>query len=546
VDSAASSVLLYFLDCYSGYHQIALHRDDEDKTTFITPHGIYCYKVMTFGLKNAGATYQKAIQKCLKSQIGKNVEAYVDDVVVKTTVEDKLIAELTETFANLREFQWKLNPTKCVFGVPSGLLLGFMVGHRGIEANPVKVDAIRKMAKPSNKKYIMKLTGMMAALGRFISKLGEKGLPFFKLLKKADKFVWDDEAQKAFEALKESLTTPPVMTPPISKETLLLYISATTNVVSTVLVAEREEDGQTYPIQRPVYYVSEVLADTKTRYTQPQKLLYALLITSRKLRHYFQAHKIVVPSSFPLGEIIRNCDAKSHIVKWSLELGEFKIEFCPRQAIKLQILADFVSEWTEIQMPPPKERPEHGIMYFEGTLNLEGAGAGVLLISPQGEQLKYVLQIHYKASNYSAEYEALIHRLRIAVSLGIKRLLAFGDSNVVIKQVNKEWDCVKDMMDDQQLRRYHDRNIRETSFNIGDLVLRRIEKTDGMHKLSTPWEGPFIITEVISPSTYRLQWGDRQGVPNPWNVEHLRRFYLSNSFKFKLCISFSCNLFSDK
>jgi ribonuclease HI len=237
------------------------------------------------------------------------------------------------------------------------------------------------------------------------------------------------------------------MTPLIPKETLLLYISATTNVVSTVLVVEREEEGQAYPVQRPVYYVSEVLADTKTHYTQPQKLLYALLITSRKLRHYFQAHKIVVSSSFPLGEIIRNHDANGRIVKWSVELGEFEIEFCPRKAIKLQILADFVSEWTEILMPPPKERPEHWIMYFDSTLNLRGAGAGVLLISPQGEQLKYVLQIHYKASNNDAEYEALIHGLRIAVSLVIKRLLGFDDSKVVIEQVNKEWDCVKDTMD---------------------------------------------------------------------------------------------------
>jgi hypothetical protein len=158
-----------------------------------------------------------------------------------------------------------------------------MVGHRGIKANPAKIDAIHKMAKPSNKKDVMNLTGMMEALVCFISKLGEKRLPFFKLLKKADKFVWNNEAQKAFEALKESLTTPPVMTPPIPKETLLLYIFAITNVVSTVLVAEREEEGQAYPVQQPVYYVSEVLADAKTRYTQPQKLLYALLITSRKL-----------------------------------------------------------------------------------------------------------------------------------------------------------------------------------------------------------------------------------------------------------------------
>jgi hypothetical protein len=110
----------------------------------------------------------------------------VDDVVVKTTVNDQLIANLTETFANLREFKWKLNPTKCVFSVPSRLLLGFMVGHRGVEANPLKVDAIRKMTEPSNKKDVMKLIGMMAAIGRFISKHGEKGLPFFKTLKKAD------------------------------------------------------------------------------------------------------------------------------------------------------------------------------------------------------------------------------------------------------------------------------------------------------------------------------------------------------------------------
>jgi hypothetical protein len=123
VDSTTSSVLLCFLDCYSGYHQIAPHPNDEDKTSFIMPQGIYCYKVMTFGLKNAGATYQKAIQKCLKSQIGKNVEAYVDDIVVKTAEEDQLIADLTETFANLRDFQWKPNQMclRCTFRIDPGL-----------------------------------------------------------------------------------------------------------------------------------------------------------------------------------------------------------------------------------------------------------------------------------------------------------------------------------------------------------------------------------------------------------------------------------------
>jgi hypothetical protein len=110
-------------------------------------------------------------------------------MVVKTTEQDQVINDLGETFSNLLTYHWKLNPTKYVFGVPSGLLLGFMVGHRGIEANPVKVDGIHNMVHPSCNKDIMKLTGMMAALGRFISKLEKKGLPFFKLLKKADKFV---------------------------------------------------------------------------------------------------------------------------------------------------------------------------------------------------------------------------------------------------------------------------------------------------------------------------------------------------------------------
>jgi hypothetical protein len=203
---------------------------------------------MTFGLKNAGATYQKAIQKCLGSQIGKNVKVYVDDVIVKTTIKDNLITNLAENFANLRVNRWKLNPEKCVFGVPSGKLLGCMVSHRDIEANPTKVDAIHRMNRPTRNKDVMKLTGMMAALGRFISKLGEKGLPFFKLLKKSDKFQWTEEADLALEELKTLLTSPPVMVPPAPKETLLLYISASTQVVSAMLVAKRPEEGHQYPI----------------------------------------------------------------------------------------------------------------------------------------------------------------------------------------------------------------------------------------------------------------------------------------------------------
>ncbi|MCQ8064041.1 ribonuclease HI family protein [Salmonella enterica] len=161
----------------------------------------------------------------------------------------------------------------------------------------------------------------------------------------------------------------------------------------------------------------------------------------------FQEHTITVISDFPLGKILHNRDATGRISKWAVELGALTLDFKPRTAIKSQALVDFVAEWTENQVPTPVERPEHWVMYFDGSLKLEGAGAGVLLISPKGDQLKYVLQIFWEASNNEAEYEALLHGLHLAISLGIKRLLVYGDSLVVINQVNDEWDQNKENMD---------------------------------------------------------------------------------------------------
>jgi hypothetical protein len=263
IDSTAGCVLFCFLDCYLGYHQIALKEEDQIKTAFITPYGTYAYKTMSFGLKNVGATYQRAIQMCFADQLHRNIGAYVDDVVIKTKNPDGLFADLEETFSSLRRFRWKLNPTKCIFGVPLGKLLGFIVSNRGIEGNPVKISAITDMGAPATIKDMQKLTGCMAALNRFIPRLGERGLPFFKLLKHQDKFQRMEEAERALQDLKHHLQSPPVLTAPLPGEDLLLYIAATTHVVRSAIVVERGKEGHAFGVQRPVYFVSEVLSESK-------------------------------------------------------------------------------------------------------------------------------------------------------------------------------------------------------------------------------------------------------------------------------------------
>ncbi|KAK1613152.1 hypothetical protein QYE76_036825 [Lolium multiflorum] len=205
------------------------------------------------------------MQKCLATQIGKNVQVYIDDVAITTKQGSSLIDDPRETFDNFNKFRLKLNPTKCSFGVPAGELLGYLVSARGIEANPEKIQAILMMRKPTKLKEIQQLTGRVAALSRFVARLGEKALPFYALIKQGEKFEWNEEADKAFEHLKRTILTPPVLVAPRDKEPLILYIAATPQVVSTVLVVEREEEGKIHGVQRPVYFLSEVLSPSKQR-----------------------------------------------------------------------------------------------------------------------------------------------------------------------------------------------------------------------------------------------------------------------------------------
>jgi hypothetical protein len=203
-------------------------------------------------------------------------------------------------------------------------------------------------------------------------------------------------------------------------------------VVSTTIVVERREEGHALLVQRPVYFISEVLSETKIRYLQIQKLLYAIILMRRKLRHYFESHLVTVVSSFPLGEIIQCQEASGRIAKWAVEIMGETISFAPRKAIKSQVLADFVVEWVDTQLPTAPIQPELWTMYFDGSLMKTGVGAGLLFISPLGKHLRYVLRLHFPA---------LVNGLRIAIELGVRRLDARGDSQLVIDQVMKNSHC---------------------------------------------------------------------------------------------------------
>lgn len=347
---------------------------------------------MPFGLKNAGATYQRLVDKIFKPHIGHIMEVYVDDIVIKSKEKATSIADLRTVLGLLQKVNLKLNPQKCTFAVRSGKFLGCWVSQDGLKANLSKVQTILDMTMPKSIHDVHKLTGCIAALSRFLSKATEKQLPFFKILKKASEFSWESEHKSAFEALKNYLVKLPTLSVPKAGEVLSLYLTTSDETISAVLVCE---EGRR---QLLVYFINRALKGPKTRYQPIEKLALALVNAARRLQPYFHAHPIQVLTNHPLQQVLTKPEASGRIVKSAIELGKHDISYCPRQAIKGQALADFLAETNFVEKPKLIEPTSDSVedkstddvpldcwqVFVDGASGKAESGAGILFIGPSG------------------------------------------------------------------------------------------------------------------------------------------------------------------
>ncbi|GKA23905.1 reverse transcriptase domain-containing protein [Tanacetum coccineum] len=376
---------------------------------------------MPFGLKNAGATYQRLVDKAFQKQIGRNLEVFVDDLVIKSRTKHEIIRDMEETFKTLREINMKLNLKKSTFRIEEGMLLGYKVNTEGIMVSPDKVGAVLSLPSLKCLKDVQKLNGKLASLNRFFSKSAEKSLPFFKTLKKCTKksdFQWTAEAEAAFKEMKKLIAELPTLTAPIEKEELIVY-----------LAAAREP---------------RALQGLEINYTSMEKLVLALVHASKRIKRYFQAHTIIVITDQPIKQVLSRPEVAGRLQKWSIELGEYDIKYRPRTSVKGQILADFIVERSEDDpLDTPMEAKEELLdpwtLFTDGSSCVDGSRAGMILTNLEGEEFTYALRFRFDATNKEAEYEALIAGLRIAEQMGVKYLQTNVDSHLVTNQVNESY-----------------------------------------------------------------------------------------------------------
>ncbi|XP_058741269.1 uncharacterized protein LOC131613635 [Vicia villosa] len=339
----------------------------------------------------------------------------------------------------LGTYEWVVMP----FGLKNaGDFLGFVVHKKGIEINKNKTKAILELQAPDTKKQLQSLLGKVNFLRRFISNLSGKTKLFSSLLKlkNNDVFKWEEEHQHAFDQIKAYLTKPPILIPPNRTKSMKLYIAVSDSIIGSML-AQKDDHG----VERAIYYLSRILVDAETRYSDIEKLCLCLYYSCNKLKQYMKPVDVYVSSHF---DIIKHMLSKpilhSRIGKWALALTEFSLTYVPLKAMKGQIVADFIVDQGLTDVSINMVTQTTWQLYFDGSSHRNGSGIGVLIISPQGIPSTFKYKISEACSNNEVEYEALITGLRALLDLGATEVQIKGDSELVIRQITKEYKCIKE------------------------------------------------------------------------------------------------------
>ncbi|XP_017973143.1 PREDICTED: uncharacterized protein LOC108661378 [Theobroma cacao] len=466
VDNTARHSMFSFMDGFSGYNQIKMALEDTEKTTFITMWGTFCYKVMPFGLKNAGVTYQRAMVSLFHDMMHREVEVYVDDMIVKARKTEDHATNLERLFKRLRKFQLKLNPAKCTFGVTSGKLLGFVVNERGIEVDPDKVQAIRDLPPPKTQKEVRGFLGRLNYIARFISQLTLKCDPIFKLLHKHNPGAWNKECQVAFDKVKVYLLSLPVLVPPVAGRPLILYLTVNEGSMGCVL-GQHDETGTK---ERAVYYLSKKFTEYESKYSSLEEMCCALAWTAYRLRQYMLYHTTwLIAKLDPIKYIFEKPSLSGRVARWQVLLFEYDIVYVSQKAIKGSAIVDFLAERVEKDYEPMEfefpdedlmsicqtneeesEEKENWKMFFDGASNALGHGIEVVLVSPEGDHYPVIAKLNFYCTNNVVEYEVCVMGLQAAIERKIHVLEVYGDFTLVIYQLRGEWETR-----DSKLVRYH-------------------------------------------------------------------------------------------
>jgi hypothetical protein len=350
------------------------------------------------------------------------------------------ISDLAEIFTNLKAVNRRLNPEKCVFDIHKGKVLRCLVSKKGIGTKPDKIKALIEMQDPISVKDVQKLTGRVTALNRFIPRAAERSLPFFQVLRSCKNFHWFETQKQAFQELKDYLSNMTKLCPPEPRSPLLLYVSASNSVVRAVLVQEKEEEGKFKQI--PVYFASEALSGSKLFYSELDKIAYVVIKAARKLRHYFEGHRIRVITNQPLNDLFANKEASTRIIKWGAELLEYIVDFERRSAIKSHVLADFVIDWTSPSHNLDEEMLTPWVVQCDGAWCHKGVGILAIETSPTGVMIRYAARLIFAkdehSTNNTTEYEALLLTLRKMKALGQQNFIIKIDSKFIQEHMEKE------------------------------------------------------------------------------------------------------------